>query len=115
MHRSYFVSGCAGAANAAVEEQMTSRRVGDCSEQAVVVSQDNGSPLPDGIPYYSVIITNTCLACMVGTSTSPAASSPPPSSLNPAASAASPMATALLGTAAPWGQRYRLLRVLQLV
>ncbi|XP_062201477.1 TPD1 protein homolog 1B-like [Phragmites australis] len=51
------------AVNAAAETMMMSPD--DCSEEVVEVSQDNGGPLPNGIPSYSVTITNTCLGCTV--------------------------------------------------
>ncbi|KAL6906376.1 hypothetical protein ACP4OV_003977 [Aristida adscensionis] len=37
----------------------------DCSVEVVQVSQSNGGFLPNGIPSYTVTITNTCLGCTV--------------------------------------------------
>jgi hypothetical protein len=55
---------CAAAATAAARK-ITSPD--ECSEESVVVSQDasGGRFLPNGIPYYTVAITNTCLGCTV--------------------------------------------------
>ena len=36
-----------------------------CSEEVVEVSQGNAGSLPNGVPSYSVTITNTCLDCTV--------------------------------------------------
>ncbi|GJN36212.1 hypothetical protein PR202_gb25052 [Eleusine coracana subsp. coracana] len=47
---------------------MADRRItapDECSEEAVVVLQDNQGPMPNGIPSYTVTITNTCLGCTV--------------------------------------------------
>ncbi|KAL6642671.1 hypothetical protein ACP70R_020852 [Stipagrostis hirtigluma subsp. patula] len=56
-------AGAASAAASYAAERMVSPD--DCSEEVVQVSQQSGGFLPDGIPSYSVTITNTCLACTV--------------------------------------------------
>ncbi|KAK3140857.1 hypothetical protein QOZ80_5AG0406790 [Eleusine coracana subsp. coracana] len=58
----------AAAATSNPSAAMADRRItapDECSEEAVVVSQDNQGPMPNGIPSYAVTITNTCLGCTV--------------------------------------------------
>ncbi|XP_062232389.1 TPD1 protein homolog 1B-like [Phragmites australis] len=49
------------AGTAATEEELM-MGLEECSEQAVVLSQDSEGPMPNGIASYSVAITNTCLS-----------------------------------------------------
>ncbi|RCV43757.1 hypothetical protein SETIT_9G319000v2 [Setaria italica] len=46
-------------------ERPATTALGDCSEEVVQVSQVDAGLLPNGIPSYSVTITNTCLDCTV--------------------------------------------------
>ncbi|PAN48434.1 hypothetical protein PAHAL_9G381800 [Panicum hallii] len=61
------VAAAAAAAYAKAAERTTAAldEDDDCSEGVVQVSQVNAGPLPNGIPTYSVAITNTCLDCTV--------------------------------------------------